>query len=250
MEVKGQLITMATGNLGSPGAQRHVKATKMKTERRKELVLRQRSIEESLRWKIAELKELCLQEAELTGRLPPEYPLEPGEKPPTVDRRVGGTSRALDISAKPGQDLALWGLEQRNKLRQRMADASRALGARAALTTGRRGRGHSYALIQLQEDGMMERHRLTRFPRDEASLTACLLPDGRVLSPSRRPGDARTLGRGHGWTLLPADIYYQTRSRRSSYASPVRMLQRSMSGVERRSVPSSPVIYRERPGQY
>ncbi|XP_034948497.1 uncharacterized protein sstn isoform X2 [Chelonus insularis] len=53
--------------------------------------LRQRreALEEKLAQKNNELKNLCIDEAELTGILPPEIPLDPGESPPFFRRRVG-----------------------------------------------------------------------------------------------------------------------------------------------------------------
>ncbi|CAG5101269.1 Similar to Frmd4a: FERM domain-containing protein 4A (Mus musculus), partial [Cotesia congregata] len=53
--------------------------------------LRQRreALEEKLARKNNELKNLCIDEAELTGILPPEIPLDPGESPPFFRRRVG-----------------------------------------------------------------------------------------------------------------------------------------------------------------
>lgn len=53
--------------------------------------LRQRreALEEKLARKNNELKNLCIDEAELTGILPPEIPLDPGESPPLFRRRVG-----------------------------------------------------------------------------------------------------------------------------------------------------------------
>ncbi|XP_078049623.1 stepping stone isoform X2 [Augochlora pura] len=53
--------------------------------------LRQRreALQEKLVQKNNELKNLCVEEAELTGVLPPEIPLEPGESPPVFRKRVG-----------------------------------------------------------------------------------------------------------------------------------------------------------------
>ncbi|XP_050583032.1 uncharacterized protein LOC126918740 [Bombus affinis] len=53
--------------------------------------LRQRreALQEKLAQKNNELKNLCVEEAELTGVLPPEIPLEPGESPPAFRKRVG-----------------------------------------------------------------------------------------------------------------------------------------------------------------
>lgn len=53
--------------------------------------LRQRreALQEKLAQKNNELKNLCVEEAEITGVLPPEIPLEPGESPPVFRKRVG-----------------------------------------------------------------------------------------------------------------------------------------------------------------
>lgn len=53
------------------------------------LQARRQELEAKLNDKNRELKQLCVQEAELTGVLPPETPLEPGEFPPAFRRRVG-----------------------------------------------------------------------------------------------------------------------------------------------------------------
>ncbi|XP_072344115.1 coiled-coil domain-containing protein 120-like isoform X2 [Scyliorhinus torazame] len=254
MEVKGEPIIMATCNIGSPGSQRYTKAIKIRVERMKELRDRQGKLEERLRRKIAELKELCLQEAKLTGRLPIDYPLQPGEMPPAVDRRVRTSRKLSNHSMTPGEDVGLWDLEHRFELQGRIANASPTLAVRTALAGEQRvRRKHNHQQRKLPDDKPTEIQRISHFPQahpDETTLTAALRAEGRA-SPRVDPwGDEQTVGRNHGWTLLPTDIYCQARGHRNSYASPVRMLQRSQSGAGRRSVPSSPVIYRDRSGHY
>ncbi|XP_046363491.2 FERM domain-containing protein 4A-like isoform X4 [Haliotis rufescens] len=64
---------------------------------------RKEALEETLRKKTEELKRLCFQEGELTGELPKETPLAPGEQIPTFRRRVG-TSFSLSAKAVSGTD--------------------------------------------------------------------------------------------------------------------------------------------------
>ncbi|XP_039389184.1 innate immunity activator protein isoform X2 [Mauremys reevesii] len=65
---------------------------------------------------LAELRKLCLREAELTGMLPQEYPLKQGDRPPKVRRRIGTAfrldektiiSRGADPLSTLERDLAL-----------------------------------------------------------------------------------------------------------------------------------------------
>ncbi|TRY59707.1 hypothetical protein DNTS_002506 [Danionella cerebrum] len=51
--------------------------------------LKQQELEDKLKLCLLELKKLCIREAELTGHLPSDYPLLPGEKPPQIRRRIG-----------------------------------------------------------------------------------------------------------------------------------------------------------------
>lgn len=83
MEVKGQLIS-APDALTCPDRKQR--------ERMAELHERRRSLQALLSTRLAELRRICLQEAELTGAVPSDFPLEAGEKPPCVRRR-GGSSR-------------------------------------------------------------------------------------------------------------------------------------------------------------
>lgn len=53
------------------------------------LKARKEALESKMKEKNKLLKELCIKEGELTGELPPEIPLEPGELPPAIRRRVG-----------------------------------------------------------------------------------------------------------------------------------------------------------------
>ncbi|XP_034534317.1 FERM domain-containing protein 4B [Notolabrus celidotus] len=94
MEVKGQLIT-SPDPLTCPDRKHR--------ERMAELQERRRSLQVLLSTRLAELRRICLQEAELTGTVPGDFPLEAGEKPPCVRRR-GGTSRQANRKCRAEEE--------------------------------------------------------------------------------------------------------------------------------------------------
>ncbi|XP_062974916.1 innate immunity activator protein [Elgaria multicarinata webbii] len=94
----------------------------------------QKALEERLEACVQELRRLCLREAELTGMLPTEYPLKPGEKPPKVRRRIGAAFK-LDEKAilSRGAD-PLSTLERDLALQLQFAEAARCLSREENLT--------------------------------------------------------------------------------------------------------------------
>ncbi|XP_041654588.1 coiled-coil domain-containing protein 120 isoform X2 [Cheilinus undulatus] len=94
MEVKGQLIS--TDPLTCPDRKQR--------ERMAELQERRRSLQALLSARLAELRRICLQEAELTGAVPSDFPLEAGEKPPCVPRRGGASRHAHRKSRAEDED--------------------------------------------------------------------------------------------------------------------------------------------------
>lgn len=64
------------------------------------LKARREALEEALHKKCEELKKLCLREGELTGALPPEMPLSPGEQIPVIRKKSG--------AGLPIKDKSLW----------------------------------------------------------------------------------------------------------------------------------------------
>ncbi|XP_075766352.1 innate immunity activator protein isoform X2 [Pelodiscus sinensis] len=87
----------------------------------------QQELEAQLEACLAELRNLCLREAEFTGRLPQEYPLRQGDKVPPVRRRIG-TAFRLDEKTivSPGLD-PLSILERDLALQLQIAAATRHL---------------------------------------------------------------------------------------------------------------------------
>ncbi|XP_028308822.1 coiled-coil domain-containing protein 120 [Gouania willdenowi] len=82
MEVKGQLIS-APDSLTCPD--------RKKKEQMAELLERRRSLQALLSSRLAELRRICLQEAELIGEVSSDFPLDVGEKLPCVTRRAAMT---------------------------------------------------------------------------------------------------------------------------------------------------------------
>ncbi|XP_058147521.1 coiled-coil domain-containing protein 120 isoform X1 [Dasypus novemcinctus] len=160
MEVKGQLIS--SPNFNASAALFGEAAPQMKSERLRGLLDRQRALQEALNLKLQELRKVCLQEAELTGQLPPECPLEPGERPQLVRRRPPATRvypplhpNPAHHSLCPAEELALEALEREVSVQQQIAAAAHRLALAPELSTEQRRRRR-----QVQADALRRLHEL------------------------------------------------------------------------------------------
>lgn len=273
MDVKGPCGISTTG--GAP----FDTSSKQRAHLISELADKQRDLQETLRQKVNELRRLCLQEAELTGQVPVEYPLEYGERAPAVARRP----RAFRMTAAAvtrAEEAQLDRSERDFALQLQMAEAARKLSVAAEQSTEltveqRRKRRRVYldALRRLQEIeeqsnnlrrklGLRPTHRVPHSLLDEAFQSECSsLSDGGshddILAPGMRPSPPRIAEHSRavsnsperrvGWKASPVEMYCEIRNRRNSMAStasPTRSFPRSLSSLEGRSVPATPVLSR------
>ncbi|KAH7937929.1 hypothetical protein HPB49_017751 [Dermacentor silvarum] len=232
-------------------------AERAKQEMLTALKARKEALEEALRKKIEELKSVCLKEGEVTGELPPEMPLEPGEPPPQVRRRVG-TAFILDdqlLSNAKSKEETLSSLELEYELQNKITSAALRLASdMSADRSLRRQRklcyqqAHEKAFFSLpepSEDNISQStvgsaHCNTRLPCNPLQKrghlpTVSSVPADMRLSPSlasvsapaspckHRAAPGRTASPGAVWTgygsgYAPSNIY-QTRTayRRQQY---------------------------------
>ncbi|KAL1110544.1 hypothetical protein AAG570_008072 [Ranatra chinensis] len=115
------------------------------------------ALEAKLRDKTSELKRLCIEEAELTGVLPAETPLEPGETPPQIRRRVRTAftyPESLINKLRSKEDEALATLELECKIQTGIAEA--ALGLANDGTTSKSVRRKHRVLYQESQRRLSE----------------------------------------------------------------------------------------------
>ncbi|XP_028629645.1 innate immunity activator protein isoform X2 [Grammomys surdaster] len=141
----------------------------------------QRALEARLEACLEELRRLCLREAELTGSLPPEYPLKPGEKAPKVRRRIGAAYK-LDEQALHRED-PLSSLERQLALQLQITEAARRLCAEENLSRQAR-RQRKQAALQ-EEKKLRDLQRCLGDRRRNSEPPPTTVPSlGRELSAS------------------------------------------------------------------
>ncbi|XP_006902774.1 PREDICTED: coiled-coil domain-containing protein 120 isoform X1 [Elephantulus edwardii] len=147
--------------------------SQVKSERLRGLLDRQRALQEMLSLKLQELRKMCLREAELTGQLPPECPLEPGEQPQLVRRRPPAARtyppshpNPAYHSLYPAEELALEALEREVSVQQQIAAAARRLALAPELSVEQRRRRR-----QVQADALRRLHELEE---QLGNVRACL----------------------------------------------------------------------------
>lgn len=115
----------------------------------------QRALEARLEACLEELRRLCLREAELTGSLPAEFPLKPGEKAPTVRRRVGAAYRLAEWALHREDPLS--SLERQLALQLQITEAARRLCLEENL--GRQARRQRKQVVLQEERKLRELQR-------------------------------------------------------------------------------------------
>lgn len=164
----------------------------------------QQALEERLEACLEELRALCLREAELTGVLPAEYPLKPGEKAPKIRRRIGAAYK-LDEKALSRED-PLSSLEQELALQLQIAEAARRLSREENL--GRQARRQRKHAVLQEERKLQELERCLGERRrhsgpgplgpglsasDDSSLSDGLLLEEEEAQVSKPPGEPSPL---------------------------------------------------------
>ncbi|KAM8976540.1 innate immunity activator protein [Pelodytes ibericus] len=89
--------------------------------------IQQRSLEQKMQSCLDELRRLCLREAELTGVLPNDYPLKPGETPPKVRQRVGALFKLDERAFHYRREDPISSLEADLALQRQITEAARRL---------------------------------------------------------------------------------------------------------------------------
>ncbi|KAK2517766.1 Frmd4a [Columba guinea] len=197
MGSKGKIISGSSGSLLSSGSQESDSSQSAKKDMLAALKSRQEALEETLRQRLEELKKLCLREAELTGKLPREYPLDPGEEPPIVRRRIGTAFKLDEQKILPkGEEAELERLEREFAIQSQITEAARRLASDPNVSKKlKKQRKTSYlnALKKLQEiENAINEYRIKsgKKPTQRASL---IIDEGNIASEDSSLSDALVL---------------------------------------------------------
>uniref|UniRef100_A0A671U7I2 FERM domain containing 4B n=1 Tax=Sparus aurata TaxID=8175 RepID=A0A671U7I2_SPAAU len=230
--LKNNLITASNGSLVSTGSADSEMSEEQKKEKLSELRKKEQEIQDILAKKTKELKKICLREAELTGKLPKEYPLSSGERPPQVRRRVG-TAFKLDDLFPYNEDPFLRNLESRFALQQKIVEAAKKLANEPELcktVKKKRRRNCLDAMHKLQQiEDEMNQYRIKKGkkPTQRASVIIAGTVQAFLLA----------------FEGQEASHYYQNpREVSSTHCSPYKTLPRPPR--DPRSMPPTPVMTR------
>ncbi|KAM9350938.1 innate immunity activator protein [Symphorus nematophorus] len=128
IESKEEISDTDSGIILHSGPDSPTSPVKDLTTNTRALKLKHQSLEERLELCLLELRKLCIREAELTGKLPSDYPLMPDEKPPRVRRRIGASFKLDEgLIHLDKQDSELQALETELALQRQIYEAARKL---------------------------------------------------------------------------------------------------------------------------
>uniref|UniRef100_A0AAV2M501 Cytohesin Ubiquitin Protein Inducing domain-containing protein n=1 Tax=Knipowitschia caucasica TaxID=637954 RepID=A0AAV2M501_KNICA len=168
--------------------------------------LKHQALQERLELCLQELRQLCIREAELTGKLSEDFPLKPGEKPPQIRRRVGAAFKLDELSLPhTNGDSDLSSVEAALSLQMKIYEAARRLCGEQRMSKGVRKsrlqqcKREQLKLKQLQDTAFklrLEHGRTSPLPAfnlsppdpgtsDDSSLSDSVVQDEEVCSSSQ-----------------------------------------------------------------
>ncbi|XP_006784401.1 innate immunity activator b isoform X1 [Neolamprologus brichardi] len=128
MEGNGEISDTDSGIILHSGSDSPTTHTKDVTTHTRAIKIKHQELQEKLEMCIHELRKLCIREAELTGRLSEDYPLQPGEKAPQVHRRVGAAFKLDELKIPRGaEDSKLSSVDASLALQMKIYEAARKL---------------------------------------------------------------------------------------------------------------------------
>ncbi|XP_053326105.1 FERM domain-containing protein 4B isoform X1 [Spea bombifrons] len=196
VEGKNPLIMASSGSLISSGSQDSEVSEEHKVEKILELKKKEKALQDVLLKKIEELKKICLREAEITGKLPTEYPLGPGEKPPPIRKRMGTSFKLDDNLLLNEEDHELQNLECKFLIQQQLVEATKRLATEADLSKNvkrKRKQDYSDALKKLQElESTINEYRV-KSGKDPTKRASLLMQDDIIPSESSSLSDTTTM---------------------------------------------------------
>ncbi|XP_060622366.2 FERM domain-containing protein 4B isoform X1 [Anolis sagrei] len=206
LEAKNQLIMASNGSLISSGSQDSEAGEEQKKEKILELRKKEKLLQEKLLQKVEELKKICLREAEITGKMPKEYPLNTGEKPPHVRKRIGTTFKLDDNLLPSEEDPTLQDLESNFFIQQKLVEAAKKLAGEPDLCKNvkkKRKQEYTEAVKKLQEiENSINEYRIKcgKKPAQKATLS---LPEDIIPSESSSLSDTTTFDDGNDSLTVP-----------------------------------------------
>ncbi|XP_057683346.1 innate immunity activator protein isoform X2 [Corythoichthys intestinalis] len=128
IESKEEISDTDSGIILHSGPESPTSPVKDSSTHTRALKLKHQSLEGRLELCLLELRKLCIREAELTGKLPSDYPLMPDENPPQVRRRIGASFKIDEgLIYLENEDSELHGLETELALQRQIYEAARKL---------------------------------------------------------------------------------------------------------------------------
>lgn len=167
-------VSLKSAGGGEKTEEQLEEAKRLKVEMLAALKARREALEAKLKEKNSLLKELCIKEGELTGELPPEIPLSPGEPVPTIRKRVGTEFKlSEDLLKKDTKDSLRANLELELEIQNKItAAAHKLVNDPRAPKSVRKQRKTSYqqSLKRLQEleakvNNLKHQQKRTKQPR-------------------------------------------------------------------------------------